>query len=412
MYSLFITTIYYGRNFIMNRQKQTSDFTAGYACIQSFYWMSFSAVMGFTSLYLLDVGFTNTEIGIIIAIAGIISAILQPIFAGYADKPKSPSLKKIILFLASLLLILSLALFLLYRRSVFFNGLFYGGCITLLQLLQPLINSLGMEVVNQGKKLNFGISRGIGSIAYAVAAYFLGLIVAKSGAGAIPISMIVTFAAVFFFTLRFSFQKGTHTESSANHEKTGHPFIFFKKYPRFAVTLIGCWLIYVSHILLNSFTFQIVENIGGGSSEMGFSMALAAILELPTMFLFSKMLKKVRCDIWFRISGIFFMLKILGTLLASSISVFYAVQIFQMFGWALITVSSVYYVNAIMKKEDAIKGQAYITMTYTFGSVLGSLIGGALIDDFGVKTMLAFGTASAFVGMIIVFFSAQKTKEI
>lgn len=74
----------------MNRQKQTSDFTAGYACIQSFYWMSFSAVMGFTSLYLLDVGFTNTEIGIIIAIAGIISAILQPMFAGYADRPKEP----------------------------------------------------------------------------------------------------------------------------------------------------------------------------------------------------------------------------------------------------------------------------------------------------------------------------------
>ena len=78
----------------MDRQKQTSDFTAGYACIQSFYWMSFSAVMGFTSLYLLDVGFTNTEIGIIIAIAGIISAILQPIFAGYADKPKSRRSKK------------------------------------------------------------------------------------------------------------------------------------------------------------------------------------------------------------------------------------------------------------------------------------------------------------------------------
>ena len=215
-----------------------------------------------------------------------------------------------------------------------------------------------MEVVNQGKKLNFGISRGIGSIAYAVAAYFLGLIVAKSGAGAIPISMIVTFAAVFFFTLRFSFQKGTHTEPSANHEKTGNPFIFFKKYPRFAVTLIGCCLIYISHIFLNSFTFQIVENIGGGSSEMGLSMSLAAIFELPTMFLFSRMLKKAPCDFWFKISGIFFMLKTLGTLLAPSIPAFYAVQIFQMLGWTLITVSSVYYVNAIMQKEDVIKGQA------------------------------------------------------
>ena len=412
MYSFFITTIYYGRIFIMKKKKHAFDFTAGYACIQSFYWMSFSAVMGFTSLYLLDVGFTNTEIGMIIAIAGIISAILQPVFAGYADRPESPSLKKIILFLAAVLLILSLALFLLYRHSVFLNGLFYGGCITLLQLLQPLINSLGMEVVNQGKKLNFGISRGTGSIAYAAASYVLGIIVAESGAVSIPISMIITFAAVFFFLLRFPFQKGIHQTPSGSHEKTGNPFRFFKKYPRFAVTLIGCSLIYISHILLNSFTFQIVENIGGGSSEMGFSMALAALLELPTMFLFSKMLKKIRCDIWFRISGIFFMLKILGTLLAPSIPVFYAVQIFQMFGWALITVSSVYYVNAIMEKKDAIKGQAYITMTYTFGSVLGSLIGGALIDGFGVKTMLAFGTASAFVGMIIVFFSAQKTKEV
>ena len=123
----------------MNRQKQHSCFTAGYACIQSSYWLSFSAVMGFTSLYLLDVGFTNTEIGIIIAIAGIISAILQPMFAGYADKPKSPSLKKIILFLASLLLILSLALFLLYRRSVFFNGLFTEDVSHFYSFYSPLL---------------------------------------------------------------------------------------------------------------------------------------------------------------------------------------------------------------------------------------------------------------------------------
>lgn len=135
----------------MNRQKQHSCFTAGYACIQSSYWLSFSAVMGFTSLYLLDAGFTNTEIGIIIAIAGLISAVLQPLFARYADKPKSPSLKKIILLVTAVLLLMSLTLFFLYRGSVLLNGIFYGGCIMLLQLLLPLINSLGMEVVNQGK---------------------------------------------------------------------------------------------------------------------------------------------------------------------------------------------------------------------------------------------------------------------
>lgn len=104
------------------------------------------------------------------------------------------------------------------------------------------------------------------------------------------------------------------------------------------------------------------------------------------------------------------MLKSLGTLLAPSIPVFYAVQILQMFGWALITVSSVYYVNSVMEEQDAIKGQAYMTMTYTLGSVLGALIGGTLIDKAGVEAMLLFGTVSAFVGMGIILAAARNEK--
>ena len=72
--------------------------------------------------------------------------------------------------------------------------------------------------------------------------------------------------------------------------------------------------------------------------------------------------------------------------------------------------SSVYYVNAIMEKQDAIKGQAYMTMTYTLGSVAGALIGGALIDGMGVVSMLIFATVSAAAGMGIMLFMAQRAK--
>ncbi len=89
---------------------------------------------------------------------------------------------------------------------------------------------------------------------------------------------------------------------------------------------------------------------------MGISMAFSALIELPTLFLFGYMVKKVRCDIWVRISEIFFMLKALGSLLVTSILPFYFIQALQIGGWALITVASVYYVNSIMKEQDAIKG--------------------------------------------------------
>ncbi len=389
---------------------KSKNLTAGYSFIQGFFWMNFAAIMGFSGIYLLDKGFSNTEIGLLMAAAGIVSAALQPVAASYADTPSSPSLKKIIAAFDVVLVVLAILLLLVPEKIRMLTGLAYGGSIMLLQLLTPLVNSLGTESMNQGKRLNFGVSRGMGSVAYAIAAYVLGIIVAKAGVGTVPAAMVLMFGGLFFSLLLFPFEKCRTAEQRADRKGSSDPLYFFKRYKRFSIVLCGCVFVYLSHVLLNSFTFQIVDSKGGGSSEMGFAMALASLIELPTMFLFGYMVKKLRADIWFRISGVFFMLKSLGTLLAPSIPVFYAVQILQMFGWALITVSSVYYVNSVMEEQDAIKGQAYMTMTYTLGSVLGALIGGTLIDKAGVEAMLLFGTVSAFVGMGIILAAARNEK--
>ena len=170
-------------------------------------------------------------------------------------------------------------------------------------------------------------------------------------------------------------------------------------------------MVYVSHVLINSFAYQVIVEKGGSSTDMGIAMALAAIIELPTMFLFGYMQKKIRCDIWFRSCGIFFALKTLFSLLAPNMTVYYIIQIFQAFGWALISVSSVYYVNSIMEPQDVIKGQAYFTMTYTIGTVLGALLGGWLIDLAGVSAMLIFGTAAASIGAVLMLFATEKPAE-
>ena len=87
-------------------------------------------------------------------------------------------------------------------------------------------------------------------------------------------------------------------------------------------------------------------------------------MRIANAFLFGYIIRKFRCDLLLKTAGIFFTIKALGTLLAPGIPVFYGVQIFQMLGWGLMTAASVYYVNALMEPEDAIKGQAYFTMAY------------------------------------------------
>ena len=387
---------------------QTKNLTGFYSCIQALYWMYFAAIMSFSGFFLLGGGFSNTQIGIIAAVAGILSALLQPVLAGYADRPNSPSLKKLIQIFYAIQLFLGIGLF--FSRSLLLTGLLYGISIALLQLLTPFINALGMESINQGQKLNFGLARGMGSVAYAIICYVLGIVTVKAGVLTIPASVTIFTVLSLGCLIAFPFTKTARASSdSSRTQGQTNPLMFFRKYRRFSLVLIGCIFIYLSHVLLNNFNFQIAQGKGGGSSEMGTAAAIAAMCELPTLFLFGYIIKKVRCDILIRLAGIFFVLKSLGTLLAPGISMYYGVQVFQMLGWGLMTAASVYYVNAVMEPEDAIKGQAYFTMTYTLGSVMGSFLGGALIDFAGVNSMLLFATVSALFGAVIVFFFAERT---
>ena len=65
---------------------KSKNLTPSYAVIQGLYWMYFAAIMSFSGFFLLSGGFTNTQIGILAAIAGLLSAVLQPVLAGYAEK--------------------------------------------------------------------------------------------------------------------------------------------------------------------------------------------------------------------------------------------------------------------------------------------------------------------------------------
>ncbi len=404
----------------MTRNRSDKGQTIGYFLIQSFFWGQYAILLGYTSMYLLDHSYSNGAIGMAIAASGLVSALLQPMVATYADRPDSWSVKKLLICLTAIVLAVGAGL-LLTDRWMICVGLLYSCGMALLQLMTPLINSLGIETINQGKQLNFGFARAGGSFCYAVTSYIIGALAERFGTIVVPIGMLVVFIGLLIALLAFPFEKtviekqdGKERESiqttGRKQNGTSREKSFFARYPRFTLVLIGCILIYVSHAIVNNFAFQIVSSKGGGSAETGTGMAIGAMTELLPMFAFSYMLKKLRVDIWLRISGIFFTLKILSALLAPNIPVYYGTQVFQMLGWGVIAVASVYYVNAVVEPEDTIKGQAYMTMTFTLGTVLGASIGGTLMDLGGVNLMLLFGIGAAAAGMIIILLSAEKTE--
>ena len=54
-----------------------------------------------------------------------------------------------------------------------------------------------------------------------------------------------------------------------------------------------------------------------------------------------------------------------------------------------------------MSEKDAVKGQAFVTIAMTFSSLIGSILGGLIINLLGVSASLYFATLITFVGVIV-----------
>jgi len=310
-------------------------------------------------------------------------------------------------------------------------GVFYGIMVTFLQILTPLINSLGMECINQGIPVNFGLARGVGSVSYALISYVAGELVTRYNTTVIPILIIIlySFLLVFVLTFRFAKEKGININNKENNTKTKiateivgiqeqrrsgiheKSTSFFVKYPKFLFLILGATITFISHNIINNFMFQIMEYHGGGSCEMGIAMGLAAGLELPTMIAFGYVIKKVSPGALLRISGIFFAMKAFMMFMAGSILTIYIAQSAQILGFALFVPASVYYVNELVEQKDRVKGQAYMTVTNTLGSIFGSLFGGFILDEKGVSVMLLVSFVMGIIGMLIIFGSINRTRE-
>ena len=97
--------------------------------------------------------------------------------------------------------------------------------------------------------------------------------------------------------------------------------------------------------------------------------------------------------------------------MAGSILTIYIAQSAQILGFALFVPASVYYVNELVEQKDRVKGQAYMTVTNTLGSIFGSLFGGFILDEKGVSVMLLVSFVMGIIGMLIIFGSINRTRE-
>ena len=366
-----------------------------YTLMQGAIWGTYGFLFSFANRYLLARGLSSLRIGLILGIATGIAFLVQPLLTALSDRFRFFSCRRILFLCTGLMTLCTAAL--LLQLSTPMIVVLYAFATVCLQALPAFANALGMNAIRNGKSLNFGVSRGIGSVLFGVAAQVAIPLIDRFGLGTVPLCSAVLGMILMAAVLAFP-ELETRTEE--NGEQPTPALAFFRANGRFAVLLVGVVLLYIGHNALSNCMYQIAVYKGDGNAQ-GTALLIAAFVELPTMFLFTKLLKLAKCERWLCLSCVFFTLRLALTLLLPGVYGLYAAQVAQMFGFALFAVSSVYYVGMVIDKRDVVKGQTYLAVANTLGCLIAHFLGGALIDGVGVGMALVIFTVLSILGSAI-----------
>lgn len=381
-----------------------------YCILQGSYWASFCVIYAFATVFLLSRGFESSMIGVIIAAGNILGVVLQPMVASIADRSEKISLHKLTAML-SVIMILLLVLLYFVPNGLLAVAVLFLLTDTFLQVIQPLINSVSVYYVNQGVSVDFGSARGIGSLSYAAASYILGIVVEKFGTRSILMAGILVALVLLVTVLSMPVLSSSAASRLGEKEPEQNDaglIVFAGRYKNFMLTLAGITLLFTFHNMNNAYLIKVIENVGGTSADMGRMLSIAAVTELPVMFLFSRISKHFKSSTLLMVSSAFFSIRAAGFMLAGNVMTMYLAAMLQIGSFALYIPSSVYYVNETMLDQDKFKGQAVMTATNTLGGVFGSLFGGFLIDNVGVGAMNTVCFAMAAAGAVLVFLFAGR----
>ena len=385
--------------------------TTGYTFLNVMYFAAFCTLHAYAAVFLLSRGFSNTQIGILLATANITSAIFQPFIAGLIDKGGWLTNRRFILISCMIILTGSVLLMFISGKPMVF--VIFAMIYMIQFAYQPVMTALCFEYQKKGCDIYYGLARGLGSAGFAVTSAFIGRAVEEKGATLLIIAtaviMFVSVIAVFFFKPS---DKNTATVADDVSEKTVPPHgslkDFLGNYPAFTFFVIATICFFFAHNMINDFMIQIIRSLGGGETQLGYANFLQAILELPVMALIGLVLKKVSPARLLVFSGTAFLVKILILVFARSLAWMYISQCFQLFAYAVFIPASAYYVSQTMADSDQVKGQAYVTSAITFGGVFSNLLSGVILDNLGMKHMLITGSVVCFVGVLTAFLALKK----
>ena len=342
-----------------------------YTLVHVIYWALFAVFAGYQTSLLLGRGFTSGEAGVFASIRCFAGILAQPLLGGWADRHPEVPIKRLL----NVCLVLALGV----------NGVFYatrpgfwGTAVIFLALgilelnAYPLLDSMAVQFIAAGVPVSYSLSRGLGSLSYALACVVCGQQAVRFGTESLLLThmalLVLMIAAVALYP---AFPREALPPRAQGQQP--HSILYILKSSRsFTLTLVSLFFALAAIMPIVSFMVNLVTDRGGDQGHLGLALFLMGASELPAALLFTPLFRRFGAAGTLRISTCFMAVKPLLFLLAPGLTGLLLVQPIQLLGYGLFTPASVYYANANVAPEDQVKGQS-IMMIASNG--LGAMFG-------------------------------------
>ena len=382
------------------------NLTLRYTCQQCAYWAAAAGVVSFATAFLLEQGFAPAHIGLLLACGNLLSCAAQPVLASIADRIGGNIVKWFISGLTAVSMTCFASIMVLTLSGVLYGVIYLLGVFAF-DAMNPLLNAVSVSYNRAGYKINYGMGRGIGSCAYAVSALVIGKVMAEFGADwMIWISMMLL-ALNIAVTLGYPGLMEGVTQKQARAECCSVP-AFFRRYQWYCVSLLGVMLLAMFHAMTENYLIEVVSPLGGDSGTVGIALFVATAIEMVVIVNFDWLRTKISDSWLLKFAGLSFLLKSVLFLMARNVMAIYGIQLLQATSYSFLSPTQLYYADAKVGPADMVKGQAFITASYTLGCAIGNFIGGQLLSAFDIRALLYAGVAMAAAGTAVFFLTVDK----
>ena len=387
------------------------NLTFRYSLHQFAYWAASAGILTFATTFLLAKGFPASQVGALMACGSILSCITQPVLAARADRSERCILVPLIVGLTAISAGCFALLLLPFLPSALFGILYLLG-VWSFDAMVPLLNSISVYYNDRGCSINYGLGRGVGSFAYSLAALGLGYIIKDLGPDWMLYAVLILLPSCIVITLgypRFRDEVSpVHSAETAVVQSPCSVGEFFRRYRWYCFSLVGVLLLAMFHAMTENYLIAILGRLGGDSSHVGVSLFIATLVEAPVLFFFNHIRKKIHDHWLLRYAAFSFLLKAVLFLVAPSIEFIYIIQLLQTTSYGFLSPVQVYYASGKVNPTDMVKGQAFITASYTLGCAMGNFTGGQLLEFFGVSAILIAGVVIAALGTAVILLTVEK----